>query len=157
MIDSLLNPKGEVEINIDYLDGKKESWVVKNTILSKGKQAIAKALTNQFQGDFNLYITRMIFGDGGTQGGSPRYIYTDRNGLFGLTVLSKPVIASTDPALPQQAIFTSVVRLDDAVGQTINEMALQLANEDVFCMTTFADLTKTSQMQITFNWKISFV
>ena len=156
-MNELLNPKGEIKIIINYDNGEQVSWVTKNTILNSGKQAIAKSLTNQIDGDFNYFITRMIFGNGGTQEGSPRYIYTDRNGLFGLTVLTKPVISSTDPNVPQQAVFTSVVRLDDAVGQTINEMALELANGDLFCMATFADLSKTAQMQITFNWKISFV
>jgi uncharacterized protein YabE (DUF348 family) len=99
----------------------------------------------------------MLFGNGGTVGGVPRFVHVEQNGLFGLQVLSKPVVSSIDISMPQQAIFTSVIAFDEAVSQTLNEMALQMANNDIFSMATFADLNKTSDMQITYNWKILFI
>jgi len=54
-------------------------------------------------------------------------------------------------------VFTSVLDYDEANGFQINEMALQMNNGDLYSMSTFADLNKTSSMQITWNWKLSFV
>jgi hypothetical protein len=99
----------------------------------------------------------MLFGDGGTSGGVPKYVDTSRNGLFGITRALKPVIVTIDPTLPSQVVFTSVLDYEEANGFQINEMALQMNNGDLYSMSTFADLNKTSSMQITWNWKLSFV
>jgi hypothetical protein len=99
----------------------------------------------------------MLFGDGGTSGGTLKYVDTQRTGLFGITRASKPVISQIDPNIPSQVVFTSVLTFDDANGYALNEMALQMSNGDLYSMVTFADLNKTSSMQITFNWRLSFV
>ena len=99
----------------------------------------------------------MVFGDGGTQAGAKKYVDTSRNGLFGTTRASKPVMSSVDSEIPTQAMFTSVLKFDEANGYALNEMGLQMANDDYYSMVTFPDLNKTSEIQITFNWRLSFV
>jgi len=148
---------GCVSALIEYKDGSTKVVEFKNTLVRTGRAAMASALTNAVSKDFNLYINRMIFGDGGTVNGTLRFVNSDRNGLFGITRASKPVIASIDPNNNTQAIFTSVVTFQEANGFTLNEMALQLATGDLYSMATFPDLGKTNQMQITWNWRLSFV
>lgn len=150
---------GTVERIIEYKDGIKETEVteIKNTVLRTGREALAKSLANDVSSVYNYFINRMLFGDGGTSGGSLKSVDTQRTGLFGITRASKPVIATVDPNITTQVVFTSVLTFDDANGYAINEMALQLASGDLYSMVTFADLNKTSSMQITFNWRLSFV
>ena len=151
---------GEVEAIIDYLDGSRRIIgydKIPNTVLKGGRQALAKSLANQIGNSFNFYVTRMLFGDGGTYNGVKKYVNYDRNGLFGTTRLSKPVLANIDPSISTQVIFTSVIGFDDIVGVVLNEMALQMSTGDLYSMTTFPDLTKTAEMQITWNWRLSFV
>jgi len=71
-------------------------------------------------------------------------------------VASKPIVASIDPTITSQVTFTSVLSFDDA-NTTLNEIALRMNNEDLYSMATFPDLNKTNSVQITFNWRISFV
>jgi hypothetical protein len=152
-----LQAKGDVDLIIDYKNGKQETKYIRNTILRNGRRSLAKALANQIGAEFDFYITRMLFGDGGTNEGVKKYVNADRGGLFGVTRLSKPVLATIDPTIPTQAIFTTVITFDEAVGVVLSEMALQMANGDLYSMTTFPDLTKTEEMQITFNWRLNFV
>ena len=152
-----LQAKGDVDLIIDYKNGKQETKYIRNTILRNGRRSLAKALANQIGAEFDFYITRMLFGDGGTNEGVKKYVNADRGGLFGVTRLSKPVLATLDPTIPTQAIFTTVITFDEAVGVVLSEMALQMANGDLYSMTTFPDLTKTEEMQITFNWRLNFV
>lgn len=152
-----LQAKGDVDLIIDYKNGKQETKYIRNTILRNGRRSLAKALANQIGAEFDFYITRMLFGDGGTNEGVKKYVNADRSGLFGVTRLSKPVLATIDPTIPTQAIFTTVITFDEAVGVVLSEMALQMANGDLYSMTTFPDLTKTEEMQITFNWRLNFV
>jgi hypothetical protein len=53
--------------------------------------------------------------------------------------------------------FTSVIAFDDANGHNLNEMALRMYNGDLYSMATFPDLGKTSNMQITCNWRITML
>ena len=62
-----------------------------------------------------------------------------------------------DPNVNSQIILTSVLATGDAVGETLNEMALQMATGDLYSMVTFPDLTKTDQMSIIWNWTLSFI
>jgi hypothetical protein len=142
---------------IEYRNGEKKEFCFKNAVLSKGRQALASSLAKSFAGEYNFYISRMIFGNGGTAGGSKKYVNTNRNGLFGTEVASKPVLSNVDSNMPNQVVFTSVLRFNDANGSPINEMALQMSSGDLYSMVTFPDLNKTSEMQITFNWRLSFV
>lgn len=148
---------GDVEYIIDWEDGKQETVFFKNTVLRKGREALAKSLANQIGSGFQFYITHMLFGDGGTDSGAKKYVDVGRNGLFGTTRLSKPVIAMIDPTISTQVILTSVIARDEAVNVTLNEMALQMANGDLYSLTTFPDLNKTEDMQITWSWYLNFV
>lgn len=148
---------GSVAGIIEYKNGEKKEFYFKNTVLSKGRQALASSLARSFQGEYEFYISRMVFGDGGTSGGTKKYVNTNRNGLFGTEVASKPVVSTVDPNLPNQVTFTSVLRFNEANGSALNEMALKMSSGDLYSMVTFPDLNKTSEMQITFNWRLSFV
>lgn len=157
MILEKLRGKGDVERIIKWADGRREVDDYRNTILLTGRRAMAKCLANAIDGTFKFYVTKMVFGDGGTTDGVKKYVNANRNGLFGTTQLSKPVISTLDTTVPAQVIFTSVVRFDEGVGVTLNEMALQMADGDLYSMITFPDLNKTEDMQITYNWRLSFI
>lgn len=148
---------GEVQVIINYANGESKTIEFPNAVLTKGREALAACLANQIDTTYNFYINRMLFGNGGTAGGTTKYVSSSRNGLFGVTQASKPVISSVDPNIPSQVVFTSVLTFSEANGSVLNEMALQMANGDFYSMATFPDLTKTSQMQITWNWRLSFV
>ena len=156
-INDIIKPQGFVTAVIDYKCGKKEYLAFPNTVLTTGREALAATIANSLGGGFNLYINRMLFGDGGTSSGTTKYVSSSRNGLFGITQASKPVIASVDPNIPSQVVFTSVVAFADANGAVLSEMALQLATGDLYSMVTFPNLTKTSSMQITWGWRLSFI
>lgn len=149
--------KGVVQMITEFRDGTKETREFPNTILRKGREALARSLANDVGSSYDYFISRMLFGDGGTSGGTLKSVETQRNGLFGITRASKPVISNVDANIPSQVIFTSVLTFDDANGYAINEMALQMSNGDLYSMVTFADLNKTEVMQVTFNWRLSFV
>lgn len=150
-----IQPKGTVEIIIEHENGKVETIKIKNAVLKKGREAIANSLAGNFGSSYQYNITQMLFGDGGTSGGVPKFVNVNRNGLFGITRASKGVIASIDPNIDSNVIFTAVLTKNDANGFALNEMALQMANGDVYSMATFPDLNKTSSMQITWNWRIA--
>lgn len=152
-----LKPCGFVQGIIEYKSGEREIIGFKNAVLINGREALASCLAGNVGDGFNFYINRMLFGDGGTSNGSTKFVSTSRNGLFGITQASKPVIASIDPNIPSQVIFTSVISFAEANGAVLNEMALQMATGNLYSMVTFPDLTKTAQLQITFNWRQSFV
>ena len=149
--------KGEVQVLIEFLDGSNDKIEFRNTILQTGREALAMSLANKVGNDFDFFINRMLFGDGGTTGGAPRVVSPERNGLFGTTRISKPVVANIDANNGSQVIFTSVVTFDEGNGFTLNEMALQLHTGDLYSMATFPGITKTAQMQITWNWRLSFI
>jgi hypothetical protein len=157
MILDPINAQGDVDIVTDWLDGRRDFVSIRNTVLLSGRRALAKCLANAIGDGFEFYITRMLFGDDGTQSGVKKFVNANREGLFGITRLSKPVLANIDNTIPAQVIFTSVIKFDEGVGLTLNEMALQMANGELYSMTTFPDLNKTEEMQITFNWRLNFV
>jgi|TARA_Y100000034_G_C6831359_1_gene375281 hypothetical protein len=151
-----IKPKGQIEIVIENTSGDIETRVFNNTVLANGRNALANVLANQIGDSFTFYIDRMLYGSNGTSGGVPKYVSTSRTGLFGATVASKPIVATIDPVITSQVTFTSVLSFDDA-NTTLNEIALRMNNEDLYSMATFPDLNKTNSVQITFNWRISFV
>lgn len=157
MIEDKLQTRGDVEIIKEWKDGTKECLDVRNTILISGRRALALGLANAIGDSFQFYITRMLFGDGGTIGGEKKFVNANREGLFGVVQVSKPVLANIDNSIPTQVILTSVISYDEAIGVTLNEMALMMANEELYSMTTFPDLNKTEDMQITFNWRLNFI
>lgn len=158
-LDSAIEVRGDVEAIITYLDGTQEVKNWRNTILAKGRQALAASLANGFGSQYSFYINRMIFGDGGTDGsGNKKVVNASRSGLFcGTPLASKPVISAVDPDVPTQVVFTSVLSVNDANNKTLNEMALQMANGDLYSMVTFPDLNKTNVMSIVWNWRLSFI
>ena len=159
MIEDSQKCVGTIERIIEYKDGREtEIDVIHNTVLKTGKAALAKCLANQVGAQFEFFINRMLFGDNGTvASGEPKAVQSDRPGLYGQVVDRKPVIASIDAATsPTQVVFTSVLTFDDA-NTTISEVAIQMYNQELYSMATFADLTKDSNMQITWNWRLTFV
>jgi hypothetical protein len=156
-ISEEVKQKGEVEIIIDYKDGKQDVFVVKNAILQGAKNAHANALANIVGASFQYYIDQMIFGTNGTLGGAPKVVDASRNGLFGTTLVSKSVVSIINPQILNQAIFTVIMGFDEGNGSVINEMALVMKNGDLYSMTTLGGISKNSTMQITFNWRLTFV
>jgi hypothetical protein len=151
-----IETKGDLEIIIEC-NGHCEVINIQNTVLRLGRCALARVLGNNLNEYFDFYVNHMLFGDGGTVGGVKRYVDASRQGLFGVTRIRKPVIATIDSNVPTQVIFTSVISYEEGLGMTINEMALQMANGELYSMVTFPDLTITENMAITFNWRQSFV
>lgn len=157
-VSESIKQEGDIEIIIDYINGKQERRYMKNTILKTAKVANAKGLVNDISTPFDYYIEKMIFGTNGTVGdGTPKFVEDSRNGLFGTTLLSKNIISSLNDQAQNQAIFTAVITFSEGNGNIINEMALKMKNGDLYSMVTHGGITKTSSMQITFNWRLSFV
>ena len=153
-----LKTKGEVEMIITYSDDRPdETTTFNNTVVLKGREALAKSLANVVGNTYDFFISRMLFGDDGMQGDSPKFVDAARNGLSGTTRASKGILATVDPNDTTQVIFTTVLTFTEANGYALNEMALQMNNNDFYSMVTFPDLTKTSSMQITWNWRLLFV
>ena len=148
---------GWIDAVIEYKDGRREELHFPNQVLRNGRGALAQSLANTFGDGYNFYISRMVFGDGGTAAGATKFVDTGRTALFGLTRASKPVIAGVDPTTPTKAIFTSVLTFNDANGFALSEMGLLMNNGDMYSLSTFPDLTKTDQMQITWSWSQNFV
>jgi hypothetical protein len=149
---------GFIEIIVEYKDkSQSKNHYFQNIVLNKGREALTAMLVNE-PGSINTYVENMLFGDGGMDRElqKKKVVSSDRNSLFGITRAKKSVISQIDPLAPTQAIFTAVLSFEDANDITLNEMALQLNTENLFSMATFPDLGKTDQMQITFNWRISF-
>lgn len=156
MIDEV-KQRGEVEVIVDYKNGEKEVFVVKNAILQTAKNAQANALANIIGSSYQFYIDQMIFGTNGTLGGAPKVVEAARNGLFGSTLVSKSVTSIINPQILNQAIFTTIMGFDEGNGSVINEMALVMKNGNLYSMTTMGGISKNSTMQITFNWRLTFV
>lgn len=149
--------KGTVEVVVDYKDGKRKVINFNNTILRTGRAALASALANRVGDDFDYFISKMIFGDGGVVGSVPKQVDDQRMGLFGSARVVRPVISTIDENNPTQVIFTSVIPYDEGNGYELSEMALQMNNGDFYSMATFGGISKTSSMQITWNWRLSFI
>lgn len=156
--------KGTIEGTIEYKDGKKENINFNNTILRTGRSALALCLANRVGDDFDFFISRMIFGETGANSGVPKQVLDSMDSLFGPTVSARPVIANIDPNNETQVVFTAVIPFDDTSnGKTINEMALKLngspggSGDGLYSMATFAGISKNPNMQITWNWRLSFI
>jgi hypothetical protein len=156
-ISENIKPKGHVEAIIENKNGEITTLEFPNTILDLGRNALAKSLANDFGDAYEFFISKMLFGDGGTTGGVPILVDSGRTGLFGVTRANKSVISTVNPDVSSQAIFTSVLKFDEANGFTLNELALQMRNGDLFSLVTFEGIGKTSSIQVTFNWRLNFV
>lgn len=149
--------EGFYEIIIEDISGDKKEIHRKNTVLRTGRLALVKVITAETGSYTSLFISRIIFGSNGTSGGQPKFVDVNRTGLFGPIVLDKTVFATIDSSNPTQAIFSTIVTYSDAVGSTLNEMALVMNDGSLYSMATFGDIVKTNTMQITFNWRINYV
>lgn len=148
---------GKIFLTCQNIDGTVAKMAVKNKVLLSGRSALAASLANMYNGEFPFYIVRVLFGNNGTVGGAPRFVDDSREGLFGATTLTKPVIATIDPDFSHQVTFTTTVTFAELVGNVINEMALEMANGDLFSMATFGDINKTASMQLIWNWRLTWV
>jgi hypothetical protein len=152
-----ISSHGKIFITVENADGTVAVMAVKNKVLLAGRTALAQSLANQFGGQYQFYIARVLFGSNGTVGGAPRFVSDSQEGLFGPVMLAKPVIATIDPNIPTRVVFTTTVSFSEMVGGVINEMALEMANGNVFSLATFGDINKTGTMQLVWNWRLNWV
>lgn len=155
--DIEIKSNGKIFLTMLNKDGTASQMAVRNKVVLSGRSALAAIVANQFEGVFSFYIARVLFGDNGTVGGVPRFVEDTQTGLFGPVILSKPVIATIDPLATSQVTFTTTVAFGELVGFAINEMALEMANGQIFSMATFGDVNKTSTTQLIYNWRISWI
>jgi hypothetical protein len=148
---------GHVTGKIINKNGTESIIDFKNAVLVGGRAELVKVLANKIGSSYEQFVSRMIFGDGGTDGTTIRYVDADRTGLFGITRATKPVIASIDSTNTTQVVFTSVLGFADANGYNLSEMALVLNNDILYSMATFAPLSKTSDIQIIWNWRVNLL
>jgi hypothetical protein len=148
--------KGDIEITKEWDDGKIEHLILQNSVLAEGRKSLAASLANSYGDNYDYFISRMVFGEGGTAGGVPKYVTEERTGLF-TSVIEKGVIANIDPNDLTQVVFTSVLSRSDANGYTINELGLKMNSGNLYSMSTFGGFSKTSQMQVTFTWRVAFI
>ena len=155
-MNEALDCRGDIEALIEFSGGGEKKLAFRNAVLRKGREALALSLANRIGDDFDFFISRMVFGDGGVAGGAVKTVPTDRTALFGTIKASKPVVANIDPNNGSQLILTSVLSFAEALGP-LNEMALKMNSGDLYSMATFPGITKTSDMQITWTWRLSFI
>ena len=156
-MNDVTNFVGFVNGKIIDKNGKETIIDFKNTVLTDGRAELVKVLANKIGDSYQQFVSRMIFGDNGVDGNTLRYVNQSRTGLFGITRASKPVIANIDPNNPTQVVFTSVLGFGDANGYSLSEMALVLNNDILYSMATFSPLSKTSDIQIIWNWRINLL
>lgn len=154
-----INYYGDINCKIKFKDGKEINKYIHNDLLKTGRIALINSLSGNYGNEYNYNITNMIFGNGGTSTeGKIKIVNSERNNLFGTMVASKPVVVPTSTTSGYYVLtFISVLDYDDANGYALNEMALKMANGDLFAMATFGDLSKSSNMQLTWSWSLSFV
>ena len=59
----------------------KETINFNNNLLRNGREALASSLANQIGNSYDFFISKMVFGDGGTSEGIPKFVSSDRIGL----------------------------------------------------------------------------
>ena len=153
-----LKAVGSIDVSLEYKNGKKVKMATSNTILTIGRTMVVNLLIGDTGSYPSYFINRMTFGDNGLDGGSaPKIVTPNRTGLFGPVVATKSAVSTANPDNLTQAIFTSVLAYGDANGSMLSEMALLFNTGDYYSMVTFPGISKTSDMQITFNWAISLI
>lgn len=156
MTCDIIEPQGFVEIFIKDIVTQEIIYKdKKNTVLSLGKQLLARSLANNVNAPYDFFINRMVFGTGGEDGEIPRTVDSGRTSLFN-EVLEISVSSSWDTDFPTQVKFTGTIESSSANGFTLNEAALKSSSGDLFSMVTFPGLSKTNQLQFTLNWTILF-
>lgn len=160
---------GDIKAVIEYKNGKKYELSFPNMVLIKGRAALAQMLTNTLgfcptTTDTSttglvpaLYINAMLFGTNGAVGMTPKIVTPKMDSLFGAPVATKQVNAYVNQDVTTQAIFNSTLLYADAPSAQLSEMALKMTNGELYSLVTFPPITKTTDMQITFNWTLNFV
>jgi len=148
-------PRGFIQAIIKRKYQKPEILRFKNQVLNKGKSFLARCLIEENKN--TVYIANMLFGDGGAVNGVPKEVSPSAEHLNGVTRIKKKVISQIDPEFPTQAIFTVIIGEEEGNDFTINEMGLELSDESLFSLSTFADFNKTDQMEITWSWSIAIM
>ena len=152
---NIIKPKGFIEAKIRYKNTNEIRTIrFNNQVLNGGKELLAKCL---LEGSPRLHIAYMLFGDGGTVGGLPKEVSPSQDKLNGITRIKKPVIAQLDADIPTQVIFSVVVDDNDGNDSPLNEMGLELSDGTLFSLSTFADLNKTDQMEMSWSWFANIV
>lgn len=123
-----------------------------NKILRGAKVMATDALLNDFGDAFLGYVNAVIIGTNGVESGSPKVVDETRTGLFGTTLLTKPVIASRDETT--RGVFTFSIGFDEGNGEDINEMALVMADGTLYSMTCFGSISKDDSKSIVCNWYV---
>lgn len=147
--------RGYIIGKIRYLDGSVESFEFPNTVLNSAKARMADFLINE--NPKPIHITNILFGDGGFEGDQRKEVNPTQTSLFGIVRASKKVVRQVDPEIPTQLIFSVTLEHEDANGHTLNEMALQMNDGELFSISTIQNLTKTDQMALDWLWVVNFI
>jgi hypothetical protein len=151
----IIKPKGFIEARIKYKNTNTVKTIkFNNQVLNGGKRFLAKCL---LEDSTSIHVAYMLFGDGGTINRQPKEILPSQDKLSGVIRVKKPVIAQLDSDILAQVIFS--VMIDDNEGNEfpLNEMGLELSDGTLFSLSTFADLNKTDQMEISWSWFVLVV
>ena len=151
----LIKPKGFIKAKIKYKDTNKvEILRFNNQVLNRGKEFLAKCL---LEDSAKLHISYILFGDGGTTNGQPKEVSPSQDKMNGITRVKKQVVAQIHPETPTQVIFSANVCDYEGNDFPLNEMGLVLSDGTLFSLSTFADLNKTDQMEISWSWFVVLV
>ena len=152
MID-YIKIRGYVVRKITYHDGRTECDSFSNTVLTTARIAGSASLVSKEP----LYITHMLFGDGGCDKQQVKPVISNQEWLNGVTRAKKTVTAQVSPESPTEAIFTASLDFEDANGFNINEMGLLTNTGKLYCMATFPDQGKTDMWRADWDWHVIFV
>ena len=144
--------KGYVVRKTTYRDGRIERDSFSNTVLATARTEGTVSLVNKEP----LYITHMLFGDGGCDKQQVKPVASSQEWLNGVTRAKKEITAQVNPELPTEAIFTASLDYEDANGFNINEMGLLTNTGKLYCMATFPDQGKTDSLMISYDWHVTF-
>ena len=73
-VDIEVSSHGKIFVTVQNIDGSVATMAVKNKVLLLGRVALAESLANQFGTQYQFYIARILFGNQGTVGGTPRFV-----------------------------------------------------------------------------------
>lgn len=151
----VIKPKGFIKAKIKFkTTGETKTIEFHNMVLNGGKEFLAKCL---LEGSKPV-IGNILFGDGGAEdNGQPKEVSPSRDKLHGVTRVKKPVVGQIDPETPTQVIFSVVINEEEGNEFPLNEMGLELSDGTLFSLSTFANLNKDDQMEISYWWFVSFV
>lgn len=153
MLQDSITIQGYVVRKVTYRDGKTECDSFSNTVLATARIAGAASLVSKEP----LFVTHMLFGDGGTENQQVKNVISHQEWLNGVTRAKKEVTAQVNPEMPTEAIFTAALDYEDANGSNINEMGLLTNTGQLYCMATFPDMGKTEGVRIDWDWHVLFV